>query len=138
MSNFDLTKIKDELEALEANIANSRLEREQLLDEVEDFFSKDFAAKQSQKSDSFGKVSVDHDGFKVSLTVPKSVSWDQVMLANLYDQIKAAGENPADYIDIKYSVSETKYKAWPDKIKEAFNPARSVKDGSHKIEIERV
>ena len=43
----------------------------------------------------------------------------------------AAGE----YIKIKYDVSESAYKAWPEVIRKEFEPARTVKPGATTVTI---
>jgi len=41
----------------------------------------------------------------------------------------ANGDNPAEYVEISYRVSETKFNAWPETLKSAFAPARTLKTG---------
>lgn len=77
-----------------------------------------------------------HDGgYEIKVTVPKSVAWDQDELAHAVETIRSWGEDPADYVDTKLSVSEAKYKAWPPAIRDLFAPARTVKAGKPKFEI---
>ena len=45
------------------------------------------------------------------------------------DRITEAGDDPTEYVDIGYRVSETKFNAWPEGIKRAFVPARTLKTG---------
>ena len=56
-------------------------------------------------------------------------------LAGVVETIRSWGENPADYVETKLSVSETSYKAWPPAIRDLFTPARTVKPGKAKFEI---
>ena len=48
---------------------------------------------------------------------------------------RAAGDDPAQYVDIAFKVPERKYAAWPDAIRAGFEPARTVRPGTLKIEI---
>jgi len=45
------------------------------------------------------------------------------------DRIAANGEDPAEYVEISYRVSETKFNAWPETLKTAFASARTLKTG---------
>ena len=36
---------------------------------------------------------------------------------------------PSEYVDISYRISETKFNAWPESLKSAFAPARTLKTG---------
>lgn len=74
-----------------------------------------------------------HPDEGVTVTVPKNVSWDQERLADLENKLVGLGENPAEYIDTKRTVSESKYKAWPESLRAMFEPARTVKPGTPKI-----
>lgn len=73
--------------------------------------------------------------YEIRIEVPKNVSWDQTKLASAVDTILGWGENPADYIETKLSVSETSYKVWPPAIRDLFTPARTVKPGKAKFEM---
>lgn len=75
-----------------------------------------------------GTVTID----RIKFNVPKKVEWDQDKLAALYSEI---GETAPEYIDTKYSVSETKYKSWPSAIADQFEPARTVKAGATTFEF---
>jgi hypothetical protein len=44
-------------------------------------------------------------------------------------RIAANGEDPAEYVEISYRISETKFNAWPETLKSAFEAARTVKSG---------
>jgi hypothetical protein len=84
-----------------------------------------------------GTSHVDDGDITVTIDVPKTVSWDQPKLSELIDTIKGWGEEPAEYIDTKLSVSETKFKAWPSSVRDLFEPARTVKAGKPKILLAR-
>ncbi len=74
-----------------------------------------------------------HDGeYVVKICAPKRVDWDQTALAALW---KTIGETAAEYIKIKYDVSESAYKAWPEIIRKEFEPARTVKPGATTVTI---
>ena len=74
---------------------------------------------------------VHFDDGKVSVTadLPKKVEWDQKQLHELILRIASGGDNPAEFIETSYRVSETKYQAWQESLRSQFTPARTVKVG---------
>lgn len=67
--------------------------------------------------------------------LPKRVDWDQAMLAGLVERIRADGADPAEYVDLAFSVPERKYTAWPKDIRQEFEPARTVRTGKPKFRL---
>ena len=61
--------------------------------------------------------------------LPKRVDWDQRALAAVVERIRAAGDDPSEYIEVTYKVPERKYNAWPESIRASFAPARTVRTG---------
>lgn len=76
-----------------------------------------------------GVVHFEDGPVQVTADLPKKVEWDQKLLADRVRRIAANGENPAEYVEISYRVSETKFNAWPETLKSAFAPARTLKTG---------
>ena len=76
-----------------------------------------------------GVVHFDDGNVRVTADLPKKVEWDQKQLAGLVARIAAAGDNPAEFIETSYRVSETKYQAWQESLRSQFTPARTVKVG---------
>ena len=70
------------------------------------------------------------DGYvSIVADLPKRVEWDQDRLAAVVDRIRAAGDNPAEYVEVTYKVPERAYTAWPEHIRTAFTAARTVRTG---------
>lgn len=76
-----------------------------------------------------GIVHFDDGHVHVTAELPKRVEWDQKRLAEIVHRIAEGGEDPSNYVEISYRVSETKFNAWPDTLKSAFAPARTLKTG---------
>jgi len=76
-----------------------------------------------------GVVHFDDGDVRVTADLPKKVEWDQKKLSELIARIAAAGDNPAEFIETSYRVSETKYLAWQESLRSQFTPARTVKVG---------
>lgn len=84
------------------------------------------AARQAQGKDT-GLVRIDDGSVTVAADLPKKIEWDQGQLAALVDRIRANGDDPNDYVEITLKVPERKYSAWPEAIRKAFAPARTVR-----------
>jgi len=82
-----------------------------------------------------GIVRFDRDGVTVVADLPKKVDWDQLLIAAVVERIRAAGDDPSQYVDIAIKVPERKYGAWPDNIRAAFAPARTVKTGKQTFRL---
>jgi hypothetical protein len=76
-----------------------------------------------------GIVHFDDGQVRISADLPKKIDWDQVRLAEITRRIAANGDDPAEYVEIAYRVSETKFSAWPESLKSVFAPARTLKTG---------
>ena len=76
-----------------------------------------------------GTVRLVEDGVIVIADLPKRVEWNQAQLAVLVERIRAAGNDPAEYVDTAFKVPERKYTAWPSAIRTAFEDARTVRTG---------
>lgn len=79
-----------------------------------------------------GTRHVTEGAYDIKVTVGKRVDWDEEVLYNLSDQF-----DYGEWIDWTPSVAESRYNAAPERIKIAFEPARSVKMAKAKIEIKR-
>jgi len=82
-----------------------------------------------------GTIRFDDGDFTVVADLPKRVDWDQDKLAAMVARIRDAGDDPAQYVDIAIKVPERKYAAWPDAIRKGFEPARTVRTGTLKVEL---
>jgi hypothetical protein len=82
-----------------------------------------------------GTVRLADGDFTVLADLPKRVEWDQARLAAMVERIRAAGDDPSEYVEISFKVPERAYAAWPEAIRQGFEPARTVKTGALKIAI---
>lgn len=86
------------------------------------------AARRAVDKDT-GTVRIEDGAFVVVADLPKRVKWDQAELAAIAERIRAAGEDPAEYLSVEFKVSERAYGVWPESIRSAFTPARTVTVG---------
>ncbi|HLS58538.1 MAG TPA: hypothetical protein VK022_02820 [Paracoccaceae bacterium] len=91
-------------------------------------------ARRAQGKDT-GTVRFADGDFTVVTDLPKRVDWDQDRLAGIVERIRAAGDDPAQYVDVAVKVPERKYAAWPDAVRAVFEPARTVRTSAFKVEL---
>lgn len=82
-----------------------------------------------------GTIRFEDDGVTVVAELPKRIDWDQALLAHIAENIASAGEDPAEFIETKLSVSERKYGALPESWRKGFEPARTVRTGKPKFRL---
>jgi hypothetical protein len=82
-----------------------------------------------------GTVRFQDGDVEVTVDLPKRVEWDQARLATLAEQIRNGGEDPAEYLEVSLKVSERAYTAWPERIRAAFAPARTVRTGRQTFKL---
>ena len=71
-----------------------------------------------------------HDGdVRVSVDQSARVCWDQAHLGTIARRIAAAGERVEDFIDVAYSISESRFSHWPPSLRAQFEVARTVEPG---------
>lgn len=84
-----------------------------------------------------GTVTLPFGPYTVRVDVPKRVEWSQEALAEAVARLADLEEDPKEYVKIKYEISETNYKAWTTKVKNIFDPARTVKHGRVTAYVEK-
>lgn len=77
----------------------------------------------------FGVIHLNDGPLRVTVDLPKRVSWDQAQLAAIARRIAASGEKVEDYLDIEFSVPESRFSNWPAALRAQFEAARTVKPG---------
>jgi hypothetical protein len=69
-----------------------------------------YAARAAEERQAEGKdtgtVRFDDGDFTIVADLPKRIAWDQNKLANMADRIRAAGEDPSEYIDAAFKVAD--------------------------------
>jgi hypothetical protein len=93
------------------------------------------AARRAEGKDT-GIVRLDDGEVTVIAELPKRVEWDQALLGQMVERIRAAGDDPGDYIETTFKVSERKYGAWPAAIRDGFEAARRVRPGKPSFRLQ--
>lgn len=124
----DIAKILDEASSLKDK---AKILEAQAQGVLSDLYNSQLETKLKAKPEPYGTVNTVEDGFKIAANVEKKVTWDQDILARLYESL----DKPDEYIKVEFSLSEAKYKAWPSDIQQRFIKARTVKPGNMKITL---
>jgi hypothetical protein len=82
-----------------------------------------------------GTVHLDDGELEIDCELRKKVEWDQPKLEALWSRIAAAADDPAVYMQRELKIGEAVYNSWPEKVSEAFKPARTVKPEKPKYTI---
>ncbi len=82
-----------------------------------------------------GRVRLADGVFVIVADVPKRIDWDQDKLAAIVARIRQSGDDPAEYVQTSYEVSERAYGLWSS-IRRLFEPGRTVKLGTPRYAIE--
>ena len=77
----------------------------------------------------FGTAHISDGPLRLKFELPKKVSWNQQQLTEIAERIVASGEKVEGYLDIKLSVSESRFTNWPPALQQQFAAARTVDSG---------
>jgi hypothetical protein len=126
MDTERLNKLLSDLSEVDAKLAEFARVKSALQSQISDEIADDVRLQLADKDYGCGTATIDTENNQIKVTIAKRVKWDNAKLSSIFDEIQAAGENPKEYIRVEYSVGENNYKAFPSKIKEIFEPARTV------------
>lgn len=96
---------------------------------VELAYAEQLKAARADAGKDFGTAHICDGILRVTCDIPKRVSWDQKTLGEIARRIAAAGERVEDYIDVEFSIPESRFNALPSAWREQFEPARTAKPG---------
>ena len=89
------------------------------------------------KGQDTGTTHIEDAGFDITVEIGKDVKWEPKGLTELVAKIQASGSDPREYVEIKYSVSEAKFKAWPQTLRAPFEALRTVTPKAPKFVLRR-
>ena len=92
-------------------------------------------AARSEAGKDFGTVHFQDGPILVTVDTPKRVAWDQKQLAEMAKRIAASGDRIEDYLDVEFSVPESRFTNWPTALREQFAAARTVKPGKASYDL---
>lgn len=85
-----------------------------------------------------GTTHIQDAGYDITVEIGKEVKWEPKGLTELVAKIEATGGDPREYVEIKYSVSEAKFKSWPQTLRAPFEALRTVTPKAPKFVLRRV
>ncbi len=138
MSNEILNKLLLSIKEADEAIENFKRAKAIHENELQNLLSEDVTKQLADKDYGCGTANIQTDKFKIKCVISKKVEYDQKQLGDIFDRIQKSGENPLEYMKVKYDVAETAYKNWPSNIKSVFEPARSVEQSKVKITFEKI
>lgn len=77
----------------------------------------------------FGTAHTSDGPLHIKFELPKKVSWDQKQLGEIAQRIVSSGEKVEGYLEVKLTVSETRFAKWPPALQQQFAAARTVNAG---------
>lgn len=101
--------------------------REQLSAALDELYGDAARAQLLDAGKDSGTTHLSDGELAITVDIKKSVAWDQQELAAIAQRIASNGDDPAEYIDVKYAVSERKFAAWPETLRRPFEAARTLK-----------
>jgi hypothetical protein len=75
-------------------------------------------------------VHIQDGDVRVSVDQSMRVLWNQAHLGTVARRIAAAGQRVEDFIDVAYSISESRFHHWPPSLRAQFEVARTVEVGT--------
>lgn len=130
------------LATIGAEFTQAKLRLRQHEDALQAEYERRFAEQarelRQQQGKDTGTVRLDADGYVVIADLPKKVEYDQDRLRQAIAFLLNWGEDPDNYVVTEYKVPESRFAAWPPKIRELFEPARTVRTGKPAYKIEAV
>lgn len=117
------------LEEAKFKLDNYKLLHERLQGVVNFKYQDTFNQNRVDQQKESGILRIEDDGYVVSQDITRKADWDKKKLNDIIEKIKSQGDDPAEYVDVIYKISEHKFKSWPNFIRKVFEPARTVKTG---------
>ncbi len=131
-----LDQVATELLIIKQKIAELTSQKKQLETALSVMAEPEILAQLSGKDYGAGTATIVSEKYKIKYVVSKKVKWNQEMLDGVSRELVARGEDPREYITVKFDVSENAYKNWPISLQSIFESARTVEIGSPTITIE--
>lgn len=126
----ELYNLGNELSAKEGTIKATKA---QVQNELARRYKEKVIALLGTKDEPFGTTKLFDGEYAVVSDQTKKVAWDNALLQSMAKELP----NPEEYLDIEYSMKESRFKALPETQRNWFARARTVAPGSLKITIEK-
>lgn len=122
-------KLAELIEEAKFKLDNYKLLHERLQGVVNFKYQDSFNHNRIDQQKETGILRIEEEGYVIAQDIAKKTDWDKKKLNEIIEKIKSQGDDPAEYVDITYKISEHKFKSWPSFIRKVFEPARTIKHG---------
>ena len=133
LENMTIDDVISEWHRVDYEMKTLKRKKEELELDLKNYYQVEIAHQLSESDYGCGTAHMESKNWEVTCNIPKKIDWDQGVLSKKTAEIVHAGENPADYLKIKYDISENAYKNWPEKTQKYFCEARTVTPGNPKF-----
>ena len=118
-------------------LANAKRLKDRLDGGLELKYRERAAALRRSAGKDTGTIRIEDGEMVIIADLPKRVKWDQAKLSAIVERIRAAGDDPTEYVTTEFKVSEHAYGAWPQAIRSSFATARIVETGNPSFKLTR-
>lgn len=101
-----LKTLIDKKTNLEEEVKDLQNKINQINDEINNIIIEPVQQLREIQGKDTGSVSVLIEGITVKHNIPKKVKWDQSILKELFSKIEKSGDEPLQYMDVKYNITE--------------------------------
>lgn len=136
MTQNTIDQLATELVVLKGQIANLTTQKKKIEEALALCAEDDIRAQIGNAPYGVGTATIASEKYKIRYNIPKKVNWSQEMLEGIADELVRRGEEPREYVKVKFDVAENAYKNWPTSLQALFEPARTVEQGAPTITIE--
>lgn len=124
-----------QLNDIERQVSYLTVQKKELLAEMNADVSAIMQRERQARNKSLGQVSFEYEGYSVTHTIGKTVSWDQEKLNHICSTKPYVAEAMRPVTTFVPKIDERKYNSLPDEIKAEVSAARSVKPGNPSLKI---
>ena len=120
------------------NLHNSKKIKQWIEAAINMKYENHIKAKRARLQKDTGIVHIEDDGYQISSTVVKKVTWEQEELENIYEEISQNGIDASEYIEKYYHVPELNYINCPANLRTLLDKARILELGKYSYKITKI
>ena len=130
-----LRQLIEEMHDIDISLASIKKDKVELQEKIDEYIADKVEQARLLQGKDLGTVTVLVDDIEVKHTIGKKVTWDQGRLFEIFQKIIAAGDRPASYMKMTFSVPEKTYGKFEGPMRDMFKSARTLSPGSSKVEF---
>lgn len=126
----DCLKIQD---FIEEKIEHYKAEKVKIEEIIESLVGESLRRSRLLHGKDTGTVVAMVEGIEIKQNLPKRIVWNQDKMKQIVIKIQESGDDPDQYISVKYSISEKQFRDFPLDIRKFFMQAREVNTGKARL-----